>query len=106
VSEKRRHPRKVVRIAVAFQHGDGPRIDAFSRDMSIGGVFVETSSIPPFGAVVTLFMHPPSAKQEIALKATVRWTEPDGMGLQFGLMGARETHALTQLLTGAPPSMR
>jgi hypothetical protein len=27
----------------------------------------------------------------------VRWTRSDGMGVQFGLIGARETHAITEL---------
>lgn len=106
LSEKRRHPRKVVRMAVAFQVGDGPRVDAFSRDLSIGGMFITTETPAPFNASVNLYMKLPGVKQEVMVKATVRWMEPDGMGVQFGLMGARETHALTQLLTGAPPSIR
>jgi Tfp pilus assembly protein PilZ len=106
LSEKRRHPRKVVRLAVAFQVKDGPRVDAFSRDMSIGGMFIVTDNQAPFNASVNLYMHLPGVKQEVTVKATVRWSEPDGFGVQFGLMGARETHALMQLLTGAPPSIR
>ncbi len=106
MSEKRRHPRRIVRLAVAFQVGDGPRVDAYSRDLSIGGMFITTDKVTPFGAAVSLYMHLPGVKQEVTVKGTVRWTEPDGMGVQFGLMGARETHALTQLLTGAPPSIR
>lgn len=93
-------------MAVAFQVGDGPRIDAFSRDLSIGGMFIVTDKPAPFNATVNLYMQLPGVKQEVTVKATVRWMEPDGMGVQFGLMGARETHALTQLLTGAPPSIR
>ena len=32
--------------------------------------------------------------------STVRWTTPDGMGVQFGPMGVRETHALVRALSG------
>jgi type IV pilus assembly protein PilZ len=101
-AEKRKHPRQNVQIPVAFQREGGPRLEGLSRDMSIGGMFVETSSPAPFGATVQVFMTLPGLKQEVSVKATVRWTEPDGMGVQFGLMGARETHALTRLIAGPP----
>jgi type IV pilus assembly protein PilZ len=73
--------------------------------MSLGGMFVETSSPAPFGTSISLVMVLPG-KHEVSVKATVRWTEPDGMGVQFGLMGARDTHAITQILLGAPVSVR
>ena len=44
-------------------------------------------------------MRLPGLKDEVAIDAVVRWAKPAGMGVQFGRMGARETHALTLLLT-------
>lgn len=102
MSEKRRHPRKEVRVPVAFELSDGRRIEAMSRDMSIGGMFVETNIVAPFSSVVPVEVMLPTAKQPIRVKGTVRWTQPDGMGLQFGLMGVRDTHALTEILRNAP----
>jgi hypothetical protein len=32
------------------------------------------------------------------LPAVVRWNKPGGFGVQFGLLGAKETHSLAQLL--------
>jgi hypothetical protein len=104
VSEKRRHPRKEVRIPVAFQLGDGRRIEAISRDMSIGGMFVLTDTLAPFASSIPVELMVPGAKQPIRVTATVRWTESDGMGVQFGLMGVRDTHSLTELLRPAPVS--
>jgi type IV pilus assembly protein PilZ len=37
-------------------------------------------------------------KGDLRLPAIVRWTKPDGFGVQFGSLGARETHAISQLL--------
>jgi type IV pilus assembly protein PilZ len=34
----------------------------------------------------------------MALPAVVRWTSKDGMGVQFGLLGARETHEITEFV--------
>jgi len=42
------------------------------------------------------------AAPAVHAQATVRWRQKGvGMGLQFGVMGARETHALIQLLRTA-----
>lgn len=104
MSEKRRHPRKLIEIPVAFHLGDGRRIEAVSRDMSIGGMFVLTDTPAPFGSKVPVELMVPKAKQPILVSSTVRWTQRDGMGVQFGLMGVRDTHALTEILRPAPPS--
>jgi uncharacterized protein (TIGR02266 family) len=98
VPDHRHHPRREVHPPVAFRRGDGPRIDAACDNISLGGMFIETSQPAPFGAEVQVFLMLPGLKQEVTIKAVVRWTKPTGMGVQFGMMGARETHALTQLL--------
>ena len=51
-----------------------------TRDISIGGVFVDGISVA-FGVSVT-----------------VRWVSSGGVGVQFGLIGARETHLLTDIV--------
>lgn len=104
MSEKRRHPRKEIRVSVAFQLADGRRVEAVSRDMSIGGAFIETDTPAAFASTLPVDLLIPGAKQAIRVMATVRWTQRDGMGLQFGLMGVRDTHALTEVLRHAPPS--
>jgi hypothetical protein len=98
VPENRQHPRKVVQTEVAFQVGDGPRIEARCHDVSIGGMFIETDRPAAYGAKLRVFVRLPGLKQETVIDSTVRWSKPGGMGVQFGVMGARETHALTQLI--------
>jgi type IV pilus assembly protein PilZ len=68
-----------------------------AKDISVGGMFVETSQPLAFGARLTVRMVV-SRQKSYLLPAVVRWTRPGGMGLQFGLLGARETHALTELI--------
>lgn len=83
---------------MAFQVTGGPPVDARCQNISLGGLFIETDAPAPFGAEVVVRMRLPSMKTEVELPAIVRWVSPTGMGLQLGLMGARETHALTELL--------
>jgi hypothetical protein len=98
-TDKREHPRKSIETEVSFQAGDGPRQDARCRDLSLGGMFIDTDAPLPYGTPVRLFVRLPGL-HEAAIAATVRWSKPGGMGVQFGVMGARETHALTLLLAG------
>lgn len=96
--DHRKHPRKLIELSIAFRVGDGPRVDAICRDLSLGGMFIETSSPAPFGATVEVLLSLQGLKQVAVIPSVVRWTTPEGMGVQFGVMGARETYALTQLL--------
>lgn len=98
MSENRNYPRRVLRLPVAYQTGDGPRVEATCRDLSLGGMFIETSSPLAFGTKLSVFVRFPGLERETEIVSTVRWTLPAGMGVQFGAMGARETHGLTELL--------
>jgi len=71
--------------------------------MSVGGMFVETETALPFGADVVVQLVLPGYKDPFLLPAVVRWTRQDGMGLQFGLLGARETHAITEIVRKSVP---
>jgi type IV pilus assembly protein PilZ len=98
VDDKRSHPRVTLDTAVVCSLPDGSEISGRSKDISIGGMFLFTSSTAAFGTQVQLRLRLPSARQELVLPAVVRWSSPEGLGLQFGLLGARETHAISELL--------
>ncbi len=98
MAENRQHPRKFVNTEVSFQIGDAGRVVAQSRDLSLGGIFIETPHPPPYGTKLRVYMMLPGLKTETCVDCTVRWVKPTGMGVQFGVMGARETHAITELL--------
>jgi type IV pilus assembly protein PilZ len=61
-------------------------------------MFIETPTALPFGTKIVVMIRLPGLHQEAKVESIVRWTQPTGMGVQFGPMGARETHALTELL--------
>lgn len=60
-------------------------------------MFVEASHALPFNTELNIECELGSPKARVALPAVVRWSKPDGFGVQFGLLGARETHLITQL---------
>ncbi len=94
--EQRKHPRKALHPKAAFALDGGPRIEAFCRDLGLGGAFLETSNVAVFATEVTVYLD--LEGHDVAIRSLVRWTGKDGFGVQFGLLGARETSRLVALL--------
>jgi hypothetical protein len=74
-----------------------PQIAGIGKDISIGGMFVETDKPAAFNAEVTVSLQLPGTSKMLSLPARVRWVRQNGMGVQFGLLGVHETHAITEL---------
>lgn len=97
MQDKRRHPRVPVNLPISWE---GPELRATSGilvDVSMGGAFLSTENPPAFGVEVIIVGDLPGAPGA-RLPAVVRWSKPGGFGVQFGLLGARETHALNDLV--------
>jgi Tfp pilus assembly protein PilZ len=60
-------------------------------------MFVETATPAAFGADVILHVELPGGTEPFALPGVVRWVRDGGMGVQFGLLGALETHLITEI---------
>jgi hypothetical protein len=101
VIEQRRHTRCPIDVPVTIQpKGEEGTLDGIAKDISIGGMSIETSNPAEFGAAVVIRVRLPTSKGELALPGVVRWVRGGGMGVQFGLLGAVETHAITQMSRG------
>ena len=98
MEDKRVHPRVLVGSPVSCEVRDGAAFEGVAKDISIGGMFVESTEVVPFGTEVTIVGRFAGTKGDLRLPAIVRWAKPDGFGVQFGSLGARETHAISQLL--------
>jgi Tfp pilus assembly protein PilZ len=98
--ELRRTPRAPIDVLVEFaiKGGSAERSGGRAKDISLGGMFVETPEVPPFGAEVVVFVILPGHSSPFELPGVVRWTRADGMGVQFRMLGARETHAITEVV--------
>ena len=98
MEDKRVHPRVVVNTPVSCEVKNGAAFTGLAKDISIGGMFVESTEVVPFGTEVTIVGHFAGTKADLRLPAIVRWAKPDGFGVQFGSLSARETHAISLLL--------
>jgi len=98
VADKRVHPRVPISVDVTCEIKGGGTISGMSRDISIGGMFIESETTVSFGTEISIVLRLPNTKADSRLPGTIRWLNPGGFGVQFGLLGARETHAISELL--------
>ena len=97
--EKRKHPRQPVDLeATVTTDGTAEVFAGRVRDLSIGGTFFTSECRLPFGTKVTIAIAFPAPSGTLQFPAVVRWKGDDGIGLQFGLVGAKETHAIAQAI--------
>ena len=97
MQDKRLHPRVPLSANVTCEVRGGEAITGLSRDISVGGIFIESQAEVTFGTEVTIVLRLPNTKADFRLPGTIRWMKEDGFGVQFGLLGARETHAISEL---------
>ena len=95
-SGRRVHERYERALKVKIAHDEGG-FEAVTQNISLGGMYLITDQVLPYGAKVKLTLFLPALKEDVELEATVRWTKPDGMGVQFGSLRAREVWAFNQL---------
>ncbi len=97
--ERRRNVRKIVDLPGELAHGEAPPAAARVADLSIGGAFIIIDPMPAFGSAVPLRFE--LAGQRLELDGVVRWTKPRGVGVQFGVLGARETYLISEATANA-----
>jgi hypothetical protein len=100
LQEKRSYPRVAIDLALSCEVEGKPTIAGMARDISLGGMFIDAAEVPAFGTAITIVASLPGIPGPSRLPAVVRWNSPGGFGVQFGLLGARETHAITRMMKG------
>ena len=83
--------------------GQSNKLKGHAKDISLGGMFIETAYPLAHNAELIVSVTVPGQASPFAIPAIVRWQRPDGMGVQFGLIGARETHAITEYTRAHAP---
>ncbi len=79
--ERRRHPRKTCSIPITV--GSWRVLTEFARNISAGGVFIETSAAFSRGEHLTLMFSPPNQNTPLKLTGRVARSTPEGIGVQF-----------------------
>ena len=99
--EHRRSDRRYDRrVPIDFAH-EGSSFSAHTRNIRLGGVFIETDHTLPFGAKISLRFKVPTQSELIEVEGQVRWLEMDegrlrGLGVRFEGLRARDVWALNK----------
>lgn len=98
----RRHDR---RIPIDFVY-EGHTFHARTRNMSLGGVFIETDARLPFGARLQMRFRVPTQGEPIDVNGQVRWCDSgddaSGVGVRFDGLRARDVWALNRFFNQSP----
>jgi len=99
---RRAQQRYDIEISVEIFY-DGQTFSSVTKNMSLGGLFVNLDASIPFGAVVRVKFALPELDDPVEVDAHVRWVQPAvGLGVQYAGLRAREVWALQQLFAKAP----
>jgi uncharacterized protein (TIGR02266 family) len=100
VEHRRSDRRYDRRLPIEYQH-EGTVYSAHTRNISLGGVFIDTDKILPFGARITMRFSVPTQAEPVEVTGQVRWLEseeqrPRGLGVRFEGLRARDVWALNK----------
>jgi len=82
---------------------NGTSNDCTMLNLSLGGALVAATSRYAMGVRVQIEFTVPSVKHAIAIAATVRWSNADGLGVQFDGLRARDVWALNEYFKQLSP---
>ncbi len=82
--KKRHHPRKAFRLCVRMSHGEASK-QYNARDISLGGIFVETSEKLAPGQKVKISLPFANQDRRIKMNGKVVRITNDGVGIQFDI---------------------
>lgn len=99
--DKREHQRATLEVDVQVAVPGVVSWTAQSVDISLGGMFLLGESQAVIGTEITLTFELPKLGR-VTMPGFVRWSSARGFGVQFGLMGPRETHAIGGLVRKQP----
>jgi Tfp pilus assembly protein PilZ len=75
---------------------DGTPNDCMLLNLSLGGALVTANTKYSMGRRVQISFHVPTMPEAIEVGATVRWSNVDGVGVQFDGLRARDIWALNE----------
>lgn len=81
-SERRKHPRQSWVAPVDYATEDRAFKD-FTKDISTGGMFIETRTPFSIGQQITLTFSPSNSKEPIKITGQIVWTGSLGIGVKF-----------------------
>jgi PilZ domain-containing protein len=91
--QERSSQRYPLKLDVEVEIG-GDKKHGQSRNISLGGMYIESSERLAMGARLKVRFQVPTQREAVDVGAIVRWTDGTGFGVQFDGLRARDVWAL------------
>jgi hypothetical protein len=101
VADNRRQSRHEVSIPTKIVV-DGAPNDCTMLNISLGGALLAAHAKYAMGQRAQISFHVPTMTEAIEVGATIRWSNRDGVGLQFDGLRARDVWALNEYFKQLP----
>jgi Tfp pilus assembly protein PilZ len=101
VADNRSQTRHDVSIPVQLTI-DGTSNDCTMLNLSLGGALIAALARYAMGQRVKIAFHVPTMTEAIEVGGTVRWSNADGVGIQFDGLRARDVWALNEYFKQLP----
>jgi hypothetical protein len=101
VADNRRQSRHEVSIPAKLTV-DGTSNDCTVLNLSLGGAQIAAHAKYAMGQRVKIAFHVPAMADAIEVGGTVRWSNSDGVGIQFDGLRARDVWALNEYFKQLP----
>lgn len=88
-------------MAIALEVGFASSIDAaraWSRDLSAGGIALQTTSRLPVGTQLQLVLHIPAFDEPLEVEGEVAWSRDDAMGIAFRSLAPEAERRIRELV--------
>ncbi len=100
---EKRLPVTLIAAAGPATDGTGRELTGTTRNISLGGVFVETDSELSFDTRVEIRLSLPTQREPLKAMGRVRWVEKasgkvSGLGIQFEGLSPKDVYALNKVL--------
>ena len=96
-TDRRTAPRKPCSLAMYFGIEDRI-IKGLIKNVSITGVFIETSELLSIGKEITMTLWPANQEDPIEAKGEIVWSGPKGVGVRFSTPPDKNLEALIDSL--------
>ena len=82
-NEKRKHPRKSTLIDITYSSDQRRIFEDFVRNISAGGLFIETNLLSELGQKLTMTFSHPNSGDPIKVLGKVIRVDSEGIGVKF-----------------------
>lgn len=89
--ERRKFKRDKIRVMIDYLNGSDIEV-GYTKDISLGGMFIETTNIPEKNGIVFVDFYLPGVRKKLKLKGRVVWSSntlkmtdaiKSGIGIEF-----------------------